>query len=58
MKISDILFVFFLISAGAFVVALEVFIGTLIPHDFWTILFYGLVVSMIDFIILAVLTLQ
>lgn len=58
MKISDIFFVLFLISAAFFVVALEIFIGTLIPHDFWTILFYVLVVTMVDFVILAIVTLQ
>lgn len=58
MKISDLFFTLFVVVAGVFIVAVEIFVGTLIGHDFFTILLYVLLVTMGDFFILALVTLE
>lgn len=58
MKFSDIFFTLFVVMAGVFIVAVEIFVGTLIAHDFFTILLYVLVAAMSNFLILALVTLE
>ena len=58
MKISDIFFTLFVVMAGVFIVAVEIFVGTLIEHDFFTILLYVLFAAMCNFLILALVTLE